>query len=76
MHTLSIFVGIVLDLCIGTLSQRSLRSIQNWSHRRVIQLLILGMPGITLGLGLICLYHLVDHLCKAVPAWDLSLIHI
>jgi Zn-dependent protease with chaperone function len=70
MHTLSSVIGIVLTLCIGTMLLKSLRSIHNWSQRRMVQFLILSMPSITLGLGLLCLYHLIDHLCKAVPFWD------
>ena len=70
MHTLSGLVGLLLNLGVGTLSLRSLRSIRTWSSRRMAQLLILCLPGITLGVGLFCLYHLIDHLCTSVPAWD------
>lgn len=70
MHTLSGLVGLVLNLSVGMLALRSLRSIRTWSSRRIAQLLILGLPAIPLGAGLFCLYHLVDHLCTAVPAWD------
>ena len=72
MHTLLGFLSLLLTLFGGLFLLALLRRVNNWSHRRTFQLLILGMPLITLGLGIDGLYHLISHLCLLrVPLWDL-----
>lgn len=71
MHTLFNISSILLVLFGSFVTLRTLRSIQAWSQRQLLQLLLLFMPVVPLGFGLLCLYHLVARLCIGpVPTWD------
>ena len=71
MHTLFDASGISLLLFGSFVMLRTIQPIQEWSQRQILQLLLLFMPVVPLGFGLLCFYHLVARLCSGpVPIWD------
>jgi bla regulator protein BlaR1 len=74
MHTLIALSTILPVLVAGYLALRMLRTTQEWSRRRDLQLLILAAPVAGLALGISNLPHYVSNLCFVnTPAWDYTL---
>jgi beta-lactamase regulating signal transducer with metallopeptidase domain len=74
VHTVLGFSSILLVLFGCSLLLILLRSLRDWSQRRVLQLLILTMPLVTLGLSVGGLHHFISRLCLVgIPLWDFLL---
>lgn len=74
MHTLLALSSLLLVLLGSSLLLSRLRSVHDWSQRRIVQLSVLVMPSVVLGLGMSGWHHFVCHVCfVGAPLWDMML---
>src|SRR5437764_15462003 len=71
MHLLLGISSIALFTYGSFLALRLLHSIGLWRHRRYVQCLVLVLPLVSLGLGLVGLHHFAGRAClRNAPFWD------
>jgi len=74
VHVLLGFVSMLLIFLGSYLLLRTLRRVNDWSQRRMMQLAVLAMPSVILGLGVGGLHHFIGRLCLlGAPLWDILL---
>jgi len=72
VHTLLTLSSLLLVLLGSFLLLSRLRSIDDWSQRRIVQLSVLAMPSVVLGLGMSGWHHFICHVCfVGAPLWDM-----
>jgi Zn-dependent protease with chaperone function len=71
MHTLLILASLLLVVAGGDIVLALLPGVADWRPRRHLQMLVLTAPSVTLGVGLLRLYHFDHRICfLGAPAWD------
>jgi beta-lactamase regulating signal transducer with metallopeptidase domain len=71
VHTVLGFSSLLLVVIGSLLLLGMLRALPDWSKRRLIQVLVLMMPLLTLGIGMSGLHHFIGHPClTTIPFWD------
>ena len=74
MHTLLGLSSMILVMLGSFLILSMLRHLGDWSRRRDVQSLVLLMPMVSLGLGLVGLHHFSGRTClRNAPSWDYML---
>lgn len=71
MHTVLSLVSLSFVILGGYLALSALRCHTGWAGRRTLQLVVLGAPLVSLGVGLTGLFHFLGRTCfLASPPWD------
>jgi len=74
MHVMLLLWSLVLVTLFGYAAVALLPRVTDWSQRRTIQLLVLGAPVMSLGVGVGGLRHFAGRICFLVaPPWDYAL---
>jgi Zn-dependent protease with chaperone function len=74
MHVVLVLTSLLLIVAGGQAALGVLHRVKNWRQRRLLQLLVLTAPTVSLGVGILGLYHFAGRICfLSAPPWDYTL---
>lgn len=74
MYALLVLMSLLLIVVGSNVALGVLRRVESWRQRRLLQMLVLAAPAVSLGVGLIGLYHFMGCVCfLSTPPWDYTL---
>lgn len=74
MHVLLVLTSLLIVIAGGHAALGVLHRVENWGQRRLLQLLVLSAPTVSLGVGILGLYHFAGRICfLSAPPWDYTL---